>query len=60
MFVTFEGVDGSGKSTQARLLAEGLRADGPWQSTVGADLVVLPYRAVIAHAVEVGHNARRA
>ena len=35
MFVTFEGADGSGKSTQAELLRAALAADGPLWVAVG-------------------------
>ena len=56
MFVSFEGLDGSGKSTQAELLRARLESDGeevlatrePGGTELGEDVVV---------DVEVGHSS---
>ncbi len=46
MFVCFEGIDGAGKSTQARMLLERLNAGG-----IAAELVADPGTTRIGHAI---------
>ena len=70
MFVTFEGVDGSGKTTQARLLAEHLRSKGrdvvatrePGGTPLGEDVrgILLGARAVAPWAEAALFTAARA
>src|SRR5581483_4762644 len=55
MFVTFEGVDWSGKSTQAELLADWLRAQGrtvTWSREPGGTPLAEGVRELVLH----GHD----
>ena len=71
MFLSFEGIDGSGKSTQARLLAEALRGDGhevvevrePGGTSLGEairDLLLDPARQIDEQAELLLFSAARA
>ena len=67
MFVSFEGADGSGKSTQAQLLAETLAGEGrdvvltrePGGTELGERGGEEPLRLVLLrNAVEAAHGCR--
>ncbi len=71
MFISFEGIDGSGKSTQARLLASALRGQGrevvevrePGGTDLGEvlrSLVLDPKRSIVPQAELLVFSAARA